>query len=107
MEVLPSMELMGFAGVNLTVPHKEVAFRGLEKLDEMLARKALTRERGPAPVRMVSASSDLAPYLPRADVWFSGCAYPTRLERRNTRPSPERWRTTFNDPPVISNSKSV
>ncbi|VGO21435.1 shikimate dehydrogenase [Pontiella sulfatireligans] len=33
MEVLPSMALMGFAGVNLTVPHKEVAFRGLEKLD--------------------------------------------------------------------------
>lgn len=34
MEVLPAMALMGFAGVNLTVPHKEVAFRGLEKLDE-------------------------------------------------------------------------
>jgi shikimate dehydrogenase len=34
MEVLPSMELMGFAGVNLTVPHKEVAFRGLDKLDD-------------------------------------------------------------------------
>lgn len=34
MEVLPSMALMGFAGVNLTVPHKEVAFRGLEKLDD-------------------------------------------------------------------------
>jgi shikimate dehydrogenase len=33
MEVLPAMELMGFAGVNLTVPHKEVAFRGLQKLD--------------------------------------------------------------------------
>ncbi len=33
MEVLPSMGLMGFAGVNLTVPHKEVAFLGLEKLD--------------------------------------------------------------------------
>ena len=33
MEVLPSMALMGFAGVNLTVPHKEVAFRGLSKLD--------------------------------------------------------------------------
>jgi len=33
MEVLPSMGLMGFAGVNLTVPHKEVAFHGLEKLD--------------------------------------------------------------------------
>lgn len=34
MEVLPAMELMGFAGVNLTVPHKEIAFRGLDKLDE-------------------------------------------------------------------------
>lgn len=33
MDVLPSMEKMGFAGVNLTVPHKEVAFRGLDKLD--------------------------------------------------------------------------
>ncbi len=33
MEVLPAMALMGFAGVNLTVPHKEVAFRGLENLD--------------------------------------------------------------------------
>jgi shikimate dehydrogenase len=33
MEVLPGMELMGFAGVNLTVPHKEIAFRGLDKLD--------------------------------------------------------------------------
>jgi shikimate dehydrogenase len=34
MEVLPAMRKMGFGGVNLTVPHKEVAFRGLEKLDE-------------------------------------------------------------------------
>jgi len=34
MEVLPAMALMGFAGVNLTVPHKEIAFRGLGKLDE-------------------------------------------------------------------------
>ncbi len=34
MEVLPAMQLMGFAGVNLTVPHKEVAFRGLDRLDE-------------------------------------------------------------------------
>jgi len=34
MEILPAMELMGFAGVNLTVPHKEIAFRGLEKLDK-------------------------------------------------------------------------
>jgi shikimate dehydrogenase len=33
MEVLPSMALMGFAGVNLTVPHKEIAFRGLATLD--------------------------------------------------------------------------
>jgi shikimate dehydrogenase len=34
MDVLPAMAKMGFAGVNLTVPHKEIAFRGLEKLDE-------------------------------------------------------------------------
>lgn len=34
MEVLPAMALMGFAGVNLTVPHKEIALQGLEKLDE-------------------------------------------------------------------------
>ncbi|MDF7824152.1 shikimate dehydrogenase [Pontiellaceae bacterium B12227] len=34
MEVLPSMALMGFAGVNLTVPHKEIAFRGLTTLDD-------------------------------------------------------------------------
>ncbi|MBN2163886.1 MAG: shikimate dehydrogenase [Pontiellaceae bacterium] len=34
MEVLPAMAKMGFAGVNLTVPHKEIAYRGLEKLDE-------------------------------------------------------------------------
>jgi len=34
MDVLPSMAKMGFAGVNLTVPHKEIAFRGLDKLDE-------------------------------------------------------------------------
>ena len=33
MDVLPAMETMGFAGVNLTVPHKEIAFRGLDKLD--------------------------------------------------------------------------
>jgi shikimate dehydrogenase len=34
MDVLPSMAKMGFAGVNLTVPHKEIAFRGLDTLDE-------------------------------------------------------------------------
>lgn len=34
MEVLPSMAKMGFAGVNLTVPHKEIAFHGLDTLDE-------------------------------------------------------------------------
>ena len=34
MNVLPAMQKMGFAGVNLTVPHKEIAFRGLKNLDE-------------------------------------------------------------------------
>lgn len=34
MTVLPAMRDMGFGGVNLTIPLKEVAFRGLKKLDE-------------------------------------------------------------------------
>lgn len=34
LEVLPAMQAMGFGGVNLTIPLKEVAFRGLKKLDE-------------------------------------------------------------------------
>jgi shikimate dehydrogenase len=33
MNVLPAMRSMGFGGVNLTIPHKEVAFRGLDQLD--------------------------------------------------------------------------
>lgn len=33
MTVLPAMRSMGFGGVNLTIPHKEVAFKGLEHLD--------------------------------------------------------------------------
>jgi len=34
MEVLPAMAALGFRGVNLTVPLKEVAFRGLSDLNE-------------------------------------------------------------------------
>jgi shikimate dehydrogenase len=34
MEVLPAMQSMGFGGVNLTIPLKEVAYRGLSNLDE-------------------------------------------------------------------------
>jgi shikimate dehydrogenase len=34
MSVLPALRSLGFGGVNLTIPHKEVAFRGLEKLDD-------------------------------------------------------------------------
>lgn len=33
LEVLPAMQAMGFGGVNLTIPLKEIAFRGLKKLD--------------------------------------------------------------------------
>jgi shikimate dehydrogenase len=33
MDVLPAMQAMGFGGVNLTIPLKEVAFRGLKQLD--------------------------------------------------------------------------
>lgn len=38
MGVLPAMRDMGFGGVNLTVPLKEVAFRGLSDLDESARR---------------------------------------------------------------------
>lgn len=34
MQVLPAMQQMGFGGVNLTIPLKEVAFNGLKRLDE-------------------------------------------------------------------------
>jgi shikimate dehydrogenase len=37
MRVLPAMRDMGFGGVNLTVPLKEVAFRGLDRLDATAA----------------------------------------------------------------------
>lgn len=36
--VLPAMKAMGFGGVNLTVPLKEVAFKGLTDLDESARR---------------------------------------------------------------------
>jgi shikimate dehydrogenase len=38
MQVLPAMREMGFGGVNLTVPLKETAFRGLADLDESARR---------------------------------------------------------------------
>lgn len=38
MSVLPSMRDMGFGGVNLTVPLKEVAFRGVDDLDDSAIR---------------------------------------------------------------------
>jgi len=38
MQVLPAMAELGFAGLNLTVPLKEVAFRGLSELDEAARR---------------------------------------------------------------------
>jgi shikimate dehydrogenase len=38
LRVLPAMEAMGFGGVNLTVPLKEVAFRGLTELDDSARR---------------------------------------------------------------------
>lgn len=34
LDVLAAMQAMGFGGVNLTIPLKEVAFRGLKKLDD-------------------------------------------------------------------------
>lgn len=38
MQVLPAMKAMGFGGVNLTAPLKEVAFKGLTDLDDSARR---------------------------------------------------------------------
>ncbi len=38
MQVLPAMQAMGFGGANLTVPLKEIAFRGLKTLDASAKR---------------------------------------------------------------------
>jgi len=38
MDVLAAMSNMGFGGVNLTIPHKEVAFSGIADLDESARR---------------------------------------------------------------------
>jgi shikimate dehydrogenase len=38
LEVLPAMQTMGFKGVNLTVPLKEVAYKGFSNLDESARR---------------------------------------------------------------------
>lgn len=38
MDILPAMQKMGFKGVNLTVPLKEVAFKGIENLDNSAKR---------------------------------------------------------------------
>ncbi len=43
MEVLPAMRRMGFCGVNLTIPLKEVAAKGLKVLDESGAQGILIR----------------------------------------------------------------
>jgi shikimate dehydrogenase len=53
MDVLPAMAAMGFRGVNLTVPLKEVAFRGLKDLDAsaQLLRAVNTVEFLPAGLR--------------------------------------------------------
>jgi len=40
MTVLPAMAAMGFGGVNLTIPHKEVAYKGIEALAPSAMRSA-------------------------------------------------------------------
>ncbi len=40
MTVLPAMAAMGFGGVNLTIPHKEEAYRGIEALAPSAMRSA-------------------------------------------------------------------
>jgi shikimate dehydrogenase len=58
MAVLPAMGDLGVRGVNLTVPLKEVAFRGLSRLDESARRLGAVNTVQYAPEGMVGHNTD-------------------------------------------------
>jgi hypothetical protein len=65
----------GPSAVHLTVVVQATFAYSDEGALELVAPAPLTRERGPAPVKMVAASSDLAPFLLQSDIWFTGHAH--------------------------------
>jgi shikimate dehydrogenase len=70
MEVLGAMRDMGFGGANLTVPLKEIASRGLAKLDESAQRVGAVNAVQFAPDGMIGHNTDGAGFLKAVEEAF-------------------------------------
>ncbi len=62
-ESLRAMAAMGFGGVNVTVPHKETVFRGLDRLDGSARRVGAVNTVQFTPEGMVGHSTDAEGFL--------------------------------------------
>jgi shikimate dehydrogenase len=72
MTVLPAMADMGFGGVNLTVPLKEVAFRGITDLDESARRLGAVNTVQFLPSGLRGCNTDGKGFLLALDEAFGG-----------------------------------
>lgn len=63
LECLRAMAAMGFGGVNVTVPHKETVFRGLDRLDDSARRAGAVNTVQFTPEGMVGHSTDAEGFL--------------------------------------------
>ncbi len=72
MDVLGAMREMGFGGANLTAPLKEVAFRGLAKLDESARLLGAVNTVRFAPDGTVGFNTDGAGFLKAVEEAFGG-----------------------------------
>ena len=61
--VLQAMAAMGFGGVNVTVPHKEIVFRSLERLDDSARRAGAVNTVQFTPEGLVGHSTDAEGFL--------------------------------------------
>jgi len=72
MDVLPAMAHMGFRGVNLTVPHKQVAFENLEHMDDIARLFGAVNTIAFTPEGLVGHNTDGYGFLKALDEAF-GC----------------------------------
>ncbi len=63
LECLRAMAAMGFGGVNVTVPHKETVFRGLDRLDDSARRVGAVNTVQFTPGGLVGHSTDAEGFL--------------------------------------------
>ena len=82
MSVLPAMREMGFGGVNLTVPLKEVAFNGIGDLDAEISRNRHDLRMGRI---ILSGTSDPVAHREAVDTCADG-------QNRSGTAIPERYR---------------